>query len=204
MADMMALAPILLQIESGARYKMTDGKGKPYTLPLAKQWEYAVKKGYSNKASDRGGPTFCGITLYTYKSYCRKKGKPNPSVYDLRRITLGIWLDVLRMFWDRMHGDEISNQSVANLCVDNVFNTGASYIKQIQVVLGVEPDGIVGSKTVAAINSANQRELFAKLYEKRRLFYMNLILAKPDQEENRGGWMNRLANYKFEEGGDRR
>lgn len=204
MADILKLAPIILLWEAGAKYEMTDSKGKPYTLPLAKQWEYAVKKGYSNRPDDLGGPTFCGITLKTYKAYCKRKWKPTPSVYDLRRITLDIWIDVLRMFWDKMCADQINNQSVANLCVDNVFNTGASYIKQIQVVLSVEPDGIVGSKTIAAINGANQRDLFAKLVEKRRLFYLNLIMAKPGQSSNKNGWMNRLAYYKFEEGGDRR
>lgn len=201
MADIMKLAPIILKWEAGARYEMTDSKGRPYTLPLDKQWEYAAKKGYSNRPDDLGGPTFCGITLKTYKSYCKRNGRPTPSTYDLRRITLDTWLDILRTFWDRMRADEIRNQSVANLCVDNVWGSGPAYIRQIQIVAGVTPDGIVGEKTIAAINGANQRELFAKLVDRRRLFYMNLIMAKPEQQDNKNGWMNRLADFKFEEGG---
>lgn len=203
MADIMKLAPIILKWEAGARFETIDSTGRKCVVPLDRQWEYAVKKGYSNKPSDAGGPTFCGVTLKTYSSYCKKKGKQSPSVYDLRRITFETWIDILRVFWDKMRADEIQNQSVANLCVDNVWMSGPAYIKQIQSVLDVATDGIAGSETIAAINGRNQRELFGKLVEKRRIFYLNLIMANPRNKPNGNGWMNRLADFKFEEGGAR-
>lgn len=195
MADIRKLAPILLKWEAGALPQAT----------LEKQWEIARRKGFSNDPDDAGGATMCGITIATYKRYCKLKGKPVPTVAQLKAITLSEWLDILRTFyWDKMKADQIRNQSIANLCVDNVWGSGTGYIKQIQLVAGVTPDGIVGPKTLAAINNADQRQLFARLAEKRRIFYMNICLSKNSNKKFLKGWMNRLADFKFEEGGDRR
>ena len=143
----------------------------------------------------------CGITLKTYSSYRKKKGQHEPSVDELKKITLCEWLDVLKtLFWDKMKADNIINQSIANLCVDNVWGTGPGYIKNIQRTLGVTADGIVGNQTLSAINShPNQRELFGKLWEKRRLFYLNLTVSNPTYNKYIKGWMNRLYDYKFYE-----
>lgn len=194
MADIRKLAPILLKWEAGALPQAT----------LEKQWEIARRKGFSNDPDDAGGATMCGITIATYKRYCKLNGKPFPTVAQLKEITLAEWLDILRTFyWDKMKADQIRNQSIANLCVDNVWGSGAGYIKQIQLVAGVTPDGIVGPKTIAAINNADQRQLFARLAEKRRIFYMNICLSKNSNKKFLKGWMNRLADFKFEEGGTR-
>ena len=169
MADIRKFAPILLKWEAGALPQPT----------LEKQWEIARKRGFSNDPDDAGGATMCGITIATYTRYCKTKGKPAPTVARLKAITLDEWLDILRTFyWDKMKADQIRNQSIANLCVDNVWGSGAGYIKKIQLVAGTTPDGIVGPKTLAAINGANQRDLFNRLVEKRRIFYMNICLSK--------------------------
>ena len=190
MADIRKLAPILLKWEAGALPQAT----------LEKQWEIARGKGFSNDPDDAGGATMCGITIATYKRYCKTNGKPEPTVAQLKAITLTEWLDILRTFyWSKMKADDIRNQSIANLCVDNVWGSGPGYIKQIQLVAGVTPDGIVGPNTLAAINGANQRQLFARLAEKRRVFYMNICLSKNSNKKFLKGWMNRLADFKFSE-----
>ena len=191
MADVKKLAPIILKWEAGA----------PIQTTLEEQWVVAVRKGFSNDPDDRGGATMCGITLKTYSSYRKKKGQHEPSVDELKKITLCEWLDVLKtLFWDKMKADNIINQSIANLCVDNVWGTGPGYIKNIQRTLGVTADGIVGNQTLSAINShPNQRELFGKLWEKRRLFYLNLTVSNPTYNKYMKGWMNRLYDYKFYE-----
>lgn len=188
MADIKKLAPILLKWEAGALPQAT----------LEAQWLIAKKKGFSNHPNDTGGATMCGITIATYKRYCKLKGKPTPTVEALKNITLDEWLDVLRTFyWDKMQADKIKNQSIANLCVDNVWGSGTGYIKQIQLVAGTTPDGIVGAKTLAAINNANQRQLFDKLWNKRKIFYSNLTLARPSNKVFLKGWLNRLNDFKF-------
>lgn len=205
MADIKKLAPILLKWEAGVLpYDIIKGAPgfpeaqKPISLEL--QWKRATKKGFSNHPNDTGGATMCGVTIAAYKRYRKLKGRSEPTVTDLKNITLDEWLDILRVFyWDKMKADGIKNQSIANLCVDNVWGSGAAYIKQIQLVAGTKPDGIVGAKTLAAINGANQRQLFTKLWNKRQLFYNNLVLARPANKVFLKGWNNRLKDFKFSE-----
>lgn len=188
MAEIRKLAPLLLKWEAGVLPQSS----------LEVQWAKARTKGFSNHPNDSGGATMCGITLKTYTRYRKLKGKPEPSVSDLKNITLEEWLDILRTFyWNKMQADQIRNQSVANLCVDNVWGSGTGYIRQIQAVAGTKADGIVGPKTIAAINNANQRTLFYKLVEKRRLFYLNLTLSHPSYKVFYKGWLNRLSDFKY-------
>lgn len=191
MADVKKLAPIILKWEAGA----------PIQTTLEEQWVVAVRKGFSNHPNDTGGATMCGITLKTYTSYRKKKGGKEPTVEDLKKISLCEWLDVLKtLYWDKMKADNINNQSIANLCVDNVWGSGSGYIKNIQRVVGVTADGIVGNHTLSAINNhQNQRELFGKLWERRRVFYVNLTVARPSDQVFLKGWMNRLYDFKFYE-----
>lgn len=193
MADIRKLAPILLKWEAGA----------PPQQSLEAQWAMARRKGFSNHPNDTGGATMCGVTLGTYKRYRQRKGLPVPSVQDLKEITLTEWLDILKTgYWDKMQADRINNQSIANLCVDNVWGSGPGYIPQIQQVLHVKSDGIVGPVTLAAINNCpDQRGLFNRLKERRRVFYCNIIMARPANEAFRKGWMNRLMDFKYEEEG---
>lgn len=204
MADVRKLAPIILKWEAGALPYNTvkiDGVTVQKQISLEEQWCKAVKKGFSDHPNDTGGATMCGITIKTYQSYCNKKGKRTPAVEDLKGITLCEWLDVLKMlYWDRMKADNIINQSIANLCVDNVWGSGAGYIKNIQRVLGVTADGIVGNQTLSAINGhPDKRDLFGRLWEKRRLYYLNLTVSRPANNVFLKGWMNRLYDYKYSE-----
>jgi lysozyme family protein len=201
MAEVRKLAPIILKWEAGVppeKYVCAN-VSKPITLE--EQWVEAVKKGFSNHPNDTGGATMCGITLKTYTSYCKKKGRKEPTVDDLKKISLCEWLDVLKsLYWDKMKADKINNQSIANLCVDNVWGSGSGYIKNIQRVLGVTADGIVGDQTLSAINNhPNQRELFGKLWERRRMFYVNLTVSRPSDQVFLKGWMNRLYDFKYSE-----
>ena len=59
------------------------------------------------------------------------------------------------------------------------------------------PDGIIGPKTLAAINSANPRELFDRLWQARKQFYLNIVKRDPTQKEFLNGWMNRLDSFQF-------
>lgn len=152
-----------------------------------------MKNAYAVVPGDRGGPTLCGVTLATYTDYRRCNGHPVTTVTDLRAMTASEWLDIYKeMYWDRCRADEIHSQSVANMLVDWKWTSGTAGVKAAQRALGVPADGVVGPRTLAAINNApNQRHLFNQLAAARHSFYRRIVQANPSQQKFLQGWLNR-------------
>ena len=85
----------------------------------------------------------------------------------------------------------------ANLLVDWMWTSGNYGIKIPQRVLGVAIDGIVGRKTLAAINDyPDQKELFAKLWHEREDFFKRIAVGS--QKKFLKGWLNRLNGIRYE------
>lgn len=165
MADFKKMIPFIFHFAAGVQVG-------DLTKPLEEQWEIARKKGWSDDPDDPGGKTMIDVTLETYKSYCRKKGYPIPTAERLKGIPFDQWQEILKsMYWDEMQADKIKSQGIANICVDWLWASGATRIKNIQRLLGVEQDGIVGPKTINAINSQSAEYLFKKIYNARVAFY---------------------------------
>ena len=182
--------------------------------PIIKKWE----GGFVNDPADAGGATNKGVTLATYRNYCKLKKKPMPTIADLKAITDEIVIDILRVYyWNPCKADEIKNQSIANLIVNSVWGSGTGYIKKVQEVAGVKADGIVGAKTLAAINGADQRDLFTRLWNRRKKFFDDITassiaayerkigrkateteLMKYTNKRFLRGWINRLNSFRFE------
>lgn len=164
-------------------------------IPHILKWE----GGWSNDKADKGGPTMKGVTLAVYTAYCNKHGKGNPTQQQLKNISKKEWEDILKsMYWDRWKADQINNQSVANLLVDWLWTSGVYGIKYPQQVLGVEDDGKVGPKTLAAVNNyPNQEELFNRLWSRRKQHFTAIANSRPDNAKFLKGWLNRLNDFKF-------
>ena len=158
---------------------------KPFIL----SWE----GGYVNHPNDKGGPTNKGITIGTFRSvYGSKK-----TVDDLKNLTDVQWLYIFeKKYWNRWQASQINSQAIANLLVDWVWGSGIWGIKYAQRILGVVDDGIVGPKTLAALNSQESSTLFAKLW-KRRKEHFEACAKKPGQSIFLKGWMNRLNGIKY-------
>jgi lysozyme family protein len=142
--------------------------------------------------------TMKGVTLATYRQYCKDNGLKRPNCNDLKHIPDNHWMAIIKkMFWDKWKADEIKNQSIANLLVDWVWGSGTYGIKYPQQVLGVVVDGIVGKKTIAAINNyPNQKELFQKLWNRRKKHFEDLAKS-PSKAKFLKGWLNRLNDLKW-------
>lgn len=210
MAQVDKLIPTIIKWEAG-----TTGEG----LTNKELFEKARIKGFANDPVDSGGATMVGVTLATFKEYRKSKKKPTPTVKDLKAITYEEWRDILKtMYWDKMKADDIANQSIANLCVNTVWGSGAGYIKTIQSVLGVKQDGVVGNITLGKINGWNpQSALFDLLWARRKKFFESIVqnsIAEYERKIGRkstlqeqlkhtykrflAGWLNRLNDFKFE------
>lgn len=165
-------------------------------IPFILKWE----GGFANDKYDKGGPTMKGVTLQTYKNYCRKKGLPEPTIEDLKKISMNTWKDIFKtMYWDRWQADRILSQSIANILVDWVWASGIWGIKIPQRIVNVKDDGIVGEKTLEAINKQNPKELFDKIKQARIEFIDNIVKANPLQQRFYKGWLNRINDLKYEQ-----
>ena len=58
-------------------------------------------------------------------------------------------------------------------------------------------DGIVGPKTIAAVNSRNPRELFDQIKIARFDFIEDICRKRPANNKFKRGWMNRINNISY-------
>lgn len=164
-------------------------------MPFLRKWE----GGFVNDADDLGGATNMGVTMNTYIEYCNRKGLPVPTVLMLKSLSMVQWRDIVKtMYWDRFKGDDIVSQDVANICVDWLWMSGVTAIKNVQELIGTKADGVVGAKTIAAINSKSALPLFGMIKEARLNYIEDICRKRPKNEKFRKGWLNRLNDLKFE------
>lgn len=162
---------------------------KPFIL----KWE----GGFVDDPLDRGGATNKGITIGTFRNFYGK----DATVEQLKHITDEQWLHIFKSgYWDKWKADDIENQSIADIVVDWAWASGTvTSIKQVQKILGVAVDGIVGNDTLTAINIAGQRSLFVKIHNKRIEFVENIVKRDPSQARFLEGWKNRINSLTFSE-----
>lgn len=183
-------------------------------LPYILRWE----GGFVNDPADSGGATNKGVTISTWKQ-CGydKDGDGDIDVDDLRLINNeDVKNRILKPFyWDRWQADGIQSQKIANILVDWVWGSGKHGIVIPQRILGVQSDGVVGNKTLSAVNFADPDQLFAAIY-KARVAFLNEItqtsianyekkigrkatekeLLKNTNKRFLKGWLNRLESIK--------
>lgn len=162
---------------------------KPFIL----SWE----GGFVDDPLDRGGATNKGITIGTFRNFYGK----DATVEQLKNITDEQWLHIFKSgYWDKWKADDIENQSIADIVVDWAWASGTvTSIKQVQKILGVAVDGIVGNDTLTAINTADQSSLFDKIRSRRIEFVENIVKRDPSQARFLKGWKNRINSLTFSE-----
>lgn len=163
-------------------------------------WILKWEGGFVNDPDDLGGATNMGVTISTWKQVgYDKDGDGDIDVDDLHLLTREDVVNrVLKPhYWDRWKADDIKSQSVANILVDWVWASGAHGIKIPQRLLGVTVDGIVGPKTLAAVNARNPRELFDMIKLARFDFIEDICRKRPANNKFKRGWMNRINDIAY-------
>lgn len=163
-------------------------------IPHTLVWE----GGWVHHPADPGGETNRGITD-------RLDGKVDGLVdldgdgdgdVDIKGLTEEQAKEVYRhRFWDRMQGDKIDSQLIANILFDGYVNCGNNGIKIMQRILSLKDDGIIGPKSLAAINGADERTLYTNYKNARRDYYFDLARRKPDLKVFLKGWLNRISSF---------
>lgn len=100
----------------------------------------------------------------------------------------------MRDYWDRCRADNWRDQRLADFVVDWYVNAGRPAIRALQWAAHVQADGIVGSKTLRAVNKAPSVKLLQTLLVARKAFYINLVRRQPDRRRFLRGWLNRTED----------
>lgn len=177
MADVKKLAPFILKWEGGLSDDTRDSASKIMCPTPLNGRNYHTNKGV------------------TYQTWIKYFGKLNDQRF--LKMSNEDFSVILKQYWDVWKADEINNQSIANILVDWIWCSGHVGIRKVQAILGVAADGVVGSKTIQAINNYNQKLLFAKIHDARHTFLHNIVINKPSQKVFLKGWLNRLNDFKY-------
>ena len=145
--------------------------------------------GYANDPRDRGGETKFGISQRSY---------PNLDIENLtRKDARAIYL---RDFWKPGRFGSIRSQSVATKAFDLSVNMGrkrAARLLQTSVnELGgqLKRDGIIGPRTLKAVNKLSPAKLLTELRAQAALRYARIALRDPTQKVFLKGWMRRAVS----------
>lgn len=159
------------------------------TIKFIQKWE----GGFVNNPVDKGGPTNKGITLSTFTRYCLDKNRPLPTIQDLKNLSDQDWKAIfLQNYWNKWQGGLIEDGKLATMLVDWVWNSGRWGIIIPQRLLRVKEDGIVGSKTLDALNREAPIYFLESLRDARILFVEDIVRRSPKQEVFLKGWKNRI------------
>lgn len=162
-------------------------------IPLILKWE----GGYVDHPADPGGATNMGIIFSIFVNYADEFHLPKTKDGLKQLHEIQAKAIYRKQFWDRMQGDKIVDQQIAEIIFDAYVNCGKNGIKIAQREAGTKADGNIGSNSLQAINSANPRILFAGIKDARIKYYQDLAVRKPTLQVFIKGWMNRINSFVY-------
>lgn len=144
---------------------------------------------YTNDPFDHGGPTKYGITQATLSAF---RGKP-VSESDVKNLTEQEAKMIYRSkYWNPLACDNIKSQIIATILFDQGVNKGiTAAAKNIQEAVGVKVDGMIGPKTLAAINSKLDRETAFRFICISQEGYARIVQKDHTQARFLVGWLRR-------------
>lgn len=176
-----------------------------------KKFILSFEGGYVNDPLDKGGETNKGITIGTWATAGFNTTEKIPSIKvgtkeyknvtkSLYEMTDSQWDQIFtKFYWGRWKASEIKSQPIANILVDWAWASGIYSVKLTQRLLKLPEDGVVGPKTLAAINNyPDQRQLFFDIKEERRQYIQDIINRTPTNAKFRVGWLRRIEAITYE------
>lgn len=151
---------------------------------------FEVEGGFTDDENDRGGATNFGIT----EEEAREFGYTG----DMQNLTKDFAKNIyLKKYYLGNKLNKITDDRVALSIFDWAVNSGGKGIKKAQIVANkfganLIIDGIIGNKTLEAINAIDPEAFLKEYHEMQRTFYKNLAAKDPSQEGFLKGWLNRV------------
>lgn len=142
--------------------------------------------GYVNHPADPGGMTNLGVTKRVWEEWVGHEVDEKA----MRNLTPEIVGPMYKVkYWDKIKGDELPT-GVDYVVFDAAVNSGPGRAaKWLQACVGVEPDGGIGPKTLAAVAAVDASQLVED-YAKRRLSF---LMDLQTWDTFGKGWSRRVA-----------
>lgn len=168
-----------------------------------------LEGGFVDHGADPGGPTNMGISL----RYLLRRGDldgdgvldgdldgdGDVDIDDIKAVEAADAKALYNSgFWTPNRLYQVPNQAIATKVFDMAVNMGSKQAWRITQracnrfeEIQLEVDGIVGPKTLDAVNNLASPELLDVLREQQLAFYERLVNNKPDLAVFMTGWTNR-------------
>lgn len=149
--------------------------------------------GFVHDPYDRGGATKYGITQATLSWWL---GRP-ATIEDVRTLSV----EVARAIYEKRYilgpGFDKLPQGVlqSNLIDFGVMSGPILAISHLQEVLGVQPDGVIGPETLAALMAASHAAVNRQIVMRRCLMAARLCKKDPNQVRFLVGWLTRFFQF---------
>lgn len=171
-----------------------------------------VEAGYANSKFDTGGETYRGISRKNFPSWdgweiidaCKISADFPNNLHGFDGLEKKVTAFYVLNFWNKIMGDAIASQKIANEVYDTAVNFGhvqAGLMLQDALNLlnknGSEfpdllVDGKIGSKTIEVLNGIkNIDPLLRTLNGLQFMKYVKICEHNPEQEYNFVGWLKR-------------
>ncbi|WP_436516655.1 glycoside hydrolase family 108 protein [Ekhidna sp. To15] len=172
-------------------------------MELTPNFEFAFSRTMGNEGGfilhknegDRGGWTFAGIAENFWPDWegwaLVKSGQEDDPI-----VTRLVKEFYKKNFWDKMRLDQVENKIVCYNLFDFGMNTGHKRaVRYAQQVLGLIADGIIGPKTIGALNSLDsleKQEEFELKYAMAKIYrYTSIVKHNRTQGKFLYGWIRR-------------
>ena len=148
---------------------------------------------YTEHPKDKGGPTKGGITLQTLNQWRQRQVNRQA----LQRLEKAEALCILeRRYVDSNGIHKIPDRSLKIQVIDNAVLSGPVIAaKDLQKALRVVRDGIIGRKTLAALDAQDVTKVHNQLAVIRSLRLVRFTQKNPNQLTFLAGWLNRTLSF---------
>lgn len=145
--------------------------------------------GFVNHPKDPGGMTNLGVTRSAWEAFINRKVTED----EMRALTPELVKPFYKaLYWDRIKGDVLPD-GVDYAAYDLAVNSGPHRAAQyLQEIAGVTADGMIGPKSIEAIQSCDAKETADAICDMRLDFLKRLATFDTFGK----GWSRRVAEVK--------
>ncbi|WDE00776.1 glycoside hydrolase family 108 protein [Thalassomonas actiniarum] len=160
----------------------------------------AAEGGYVHDPDDPGGETYKGVARARNPKWpgwkeidWLKKSDDFPDNLDAHPALQSQIKNLYKAnYWDKIRGDDITEQDIAASIFDFAVNAGPkTSAKLAQITVGAKADGIVGPKTLKKINADDKRAFLAVFALAKIGRYVDICEKRKASRKYFFGWVRR-------------